>query len=187
MICVIVFIKTSNASSSFSESENNCSAFCFTSSIQIPPLYPKRLHDLNYKNTFLILPVDRPVFPVRIKPDMVPHFRHLTVKVFQGKGLADCFIHCLPCHVVPCGHPILFRLIKCIGFLSAAWMFYDRKSIFPTQLIGALAKQSKIGFVVVVMFPVHKRNRVHNKVIVKAVRIQMSSNDYGTMSRFRTT
>ena len=109
---------------------------------------------------------------------MVSHFRHLTVKVFQGKGLADRFIHRLPCHVVPCRHPILFRLIKRIGFLSAAWMFYDRKGIFPAQLIGALAKQSKIGFVVVVMFPVHKRDRVHNKVIVQAVRIQMGSNDY---------
>ena len=43
-------------------------------------------------------------------------------------------------------------------------MFYDRKGIFPAQFIGTLAKQSKIGFVVVVMFPVHKRNRVHNKV-----------------------
>ena len=28
------------------------------------------------------------------------------------------------------------------------------------------------------MFPVHKRNRVHNKVIVQAIRIQMGSNDY---------
>ena len=73
---------------------------------------------------------DRPVFSVRVKSGLVSHFRHLTVKVFQSKRLADRFIHCLPCHVVPCRHPILFRLIKCIGFLSAAWMFYDRKGIF---------------------------------------------------------
>ena len=68
-------------------------------------------------------------------------------------------------------------MVKGVGLFLAAWVFDDRQGILTAKLIGTLTEQPQICFVVVVVHTVRKRNRVHDKVIMQAVGIQVSGND----------
>ena len=83
----------------------------------------------------------------------------------------DSFVHRLPSHIIPCGHTVLFSLIQSIGFLFSAWVFNNRQSVLPAKLIGALTEQPQVGFIIVVVLPVQKGNRVYNKVVMQALGI----------------
>ena len=68
-------------------------------------------------------------------------------------------------------------MVKGVGLFLAAWVFDDRQGILTAKLIGTLTEQPQICFVVVVVHTVRKRNRVHDKVIMQAVGIQVGGND----------
>ena len=108
---------------------------------------------------------------IRVKAASVAHFRHLSVKIPERKGLGDGFIHRLPCHRVPCGKSLLFRLVEGIGLFPPAWTLDNGKGIFPAQLVGTLTQQPQVGFIVVIMLSVHKRNGVDDKVVMQALGI----------------
>ena len=108
---------------------------------------------------------------IRVKAASVAHFRHLSVKISECKRLGDGFVHRLPCHCVPCGESLLFRLVEGIGLFLPTWMFDNREGIFPAQLIGTLTQQPQVGFIVVIMLSVHKGNGVDDKVVMQALGI----------------
>ena len=51
------------------------------------------------------------------------------------------------------------------------------QGVFPAQFIRTLAEQPQVFLVVVIMLPVRKGNRVDNKVVMKALRIQVGSDN----------
>ena len=103
---------------------------------------------------------------IRIKAASVAHFRHLSVKVPERKGLGDSFVHRLPCHRVPCGKSLLFRLVEGIGLFLPTWMFDNGEGIFPAQFIGTLTQQPQVGFLVVLMLSVHNRDGVDDNEVM---------------------
>ena len=50
-------------------------------------------------------------------------------------------------------------------------MFDNGEGIFPAQLIGTLTQQPQVGFIVVIMLSVHKRDGVDDKVVMQTLGI----------------
>ena len=122
---------------------------------------------------FIALAPNCPILSLGIGTEGVSQLRQMIFKLSKIVAHCNGFIQGGTGEVVACRHPGFVLLRQDTGRLIGFRVLYHGQSVFQADLIGNMAEVPPRFLFVLQSLAVPERNRVHNEVAVKMLRIQM--------------